>query len=275
MKHLIAIVSFLIISVFALAQHPNAGLIIGVNLGMAKVNTELTPDFTKIPNEFDHKMAPAFSIELSKLIANHFEIGTDVHLTYLKGETYDPQFSAEGIHPAMLLPISDPVEYRTQLFGQKFFVGYYFRKFDYFTRPMRLEPFIRAGLGYSSYTSKFSYIDAPGDELIFGKNTGAFNYWNLTKSLYFVSAGIRTYQSRHLIINTSIALNYSPYDFLDAVHNYNNDIGNSEYNRRTDYDIRGLYTEFKIGIFYHSNELGKHKSRKGKYNQPVLPFSGK
>lgn len=275
MRYLITTLSLLFISFFALAQHPNAGLIIGVNLGMAKVNTELTPDFTKIPNEFEHKTAPAFSIELSKLIANHFEIGTDVHLTLLKGDTHDPQFSAEGIHPALKEPITDPVEYSTQLFGQKFFVGYYPRAFEYFQSSWRLEPFLRAGIGYSSYTSKFKYIDAPKDELIFGKNAGDFNYFNLIKAVYFASAGVRTYQSRHLIINTSVSLNYSPYDFLDAVHNYNDDISGTEYERRNQFDIRGIYTEFKVGIFYHSNELGKHKSRKGKYKVPVMPFSGK
>ena len=273
-RHLISTISILFVSVFTFAQHPNSGLIIGANLGIAKMNTELTPGFKKIPNEFEHQLAPAFSIELSKLIANHFEVGTDVHLTTLKGDTYDPQFSAEGVHGKMINPITDPVEYSTRLFGQKFFAGYYFRAFEYFQTPWRLEPFIRAGIGYSSYTSKFKYIDAPDDELIFGKNTGDYKYWTLIKAVYFVSAGVRTYQSRHFIINTSVSLNYSPYDFLDAVHNYNDDYSASEWERRKDYDIRGIYTEFKIGIFYHSNEIGKHKSRKGKYKTPVMPFSG-
>ncbi len=275
-KYLIATSFLLLFSVLALAQqHPNSGLIIGANLGLSKVNTELTPGFKTIPNEFTHKMAPAFSIELSKLIGDHLEIGTDVHLTFLKGDTDDPQFSAEGIHPEMRDPITEPVEYRNQLFGQKFFLGFYFRRFEYFNHAWRLEPFLRVGGGYNTYTSKFRYIDAPDDELIFGKNAGRFNYWNLLTGVYFASAGIRTYKTRHLIINTTFTINYSNYDFLDVVHNYNDDVGSSEYTRRTDYDIRGIYTELKIGIFYHSNELGKHKSRKGKYKQPVMPFSGR
>ncbi|HYQ57385.1 MAG TPA: hypothetical protein VEP89_08545 [Draconibacterium sp.] len=274
MRHLIATFSLLFISVIVLAQHPNAGLIIGANLGAAKVNTELTPDYTRILNEFDHKIAPAFSVELSKLIANHFEVGTDVHLTFLKGDTDDPQFSAEGIHPEMRDPITEPVEYSTQLFGQKFYLGYYFRKYEYFRYPWRLEPFIRAGMGYSSFTSKLNYIDAPNDELIFGKNTGDFNTYNIIRAVYFASAGVRSYQSRHFIINTTVTLNYSPCDFLDAVHNYNDDINASEWDRRNDFDIRGIYTEIKVGIFYHSNELGNHKSRKGKFQKPVMPFSG-
>lgn len=244
-------------------------------MGVSKINTELTPDFTKIQNEFEHKFAPAFSIELSKLIANHFEIGTDLNLTLLKGDTYNPQFSAEGVHPEMKDPITEPVEYSTRLFGQKFFVGYYLREFEYFQNRLRLEPFLRAGMGYSSYTSKFRYIDAPKDELIFGKNAGDFKYWNYIKPVFFASAGIRAYQSRHFIVNTTLTLNYAPSDFLDAVHNYNDDTVASELERRKQFDIRGIYTEFKMGIFYHSNELGNHKSRKGKYKVPVMPFSGK
>jgi len=266
-KHLVLTISLLFILLSVSAQHPNAGIIIGTNLGIAKINTELTSNFKPIANEFNHKQSPAFDVELSKLIHKHWEIGTNTYLTILKGDTDDPQFSAEGIHWEMIDPITEPVEYTNQLFGQKFFLGYYFRKSLRYKTPWRLEPFLRIGGGYSNYTSKFKYIDAPNDELIFGKNAGNFKNFKLINNLWYMSGGIRTYTNNHLIINTTVTVNYSGYDFLDVVHNYNAD--------RTHRDVRGIFTEFKIGIFYHTNELGSHKSRIGQFKVKYLPFSGK
>jgi len=266
-KYLVLTISLLFILLSVPAQHPNAGIIIGTNLGFAKINTELTSNFKPIANEFNHKQSPAFDVELSKLILNHWEIGTNAYLTMLKGDTDDPQFSAEGVHPEMIDPITEPVEYINQLFGQKFFLGYYFRDFERYDHPLRLEPFLRIGGGYSSYTSEFKYIDALDDKLIFGKNAGRFKNFKLIQRLWFMSAGVRTYINNHLIINTTVTVNYSGYDFLDVVHNYNAD--------GTHREVHGLFTEFKIGIFYHSNELGKHKSRIGQFKTKDLPFSGK
>ncbi|WP_297087905.1 hypothetical protein [uncultured Draconibacterium sp.] len=267
MKNLIFLFSLLFIVAQACAQHPNAGLILGASAGMAKVSTELTPGFKTVPNEFNHKFAPAVSLELSKLLGNHFEIGTDVNLTLLKGDTDNPQFSAEGIHGAMKDPIAEPVEYNNQLFGQQLFVSYYFRTFEAYSPGYRLEPFVRTGIGYQAYTAGFKYIDAPDDELIFGKNKGNYKKYELFEAVYFVALGVKTKFSNHFFMNTTVSFNYSNYDFLDVVHNYNSDGSFA--------DLRGLYTAFKIGFFYQSNEIGKHKSRRGQYNKPVLPFSGK
>ncbi|WP_346857520.1 hypothetical protein [uncultured Draconibacterium sp.] len=263
--HLLIIL--LLLNIVSFAQHPNAGMIIGTRLGIAKVNTEITSGFKSTPNEFMHKVAPAFDLELSKLLFDHWELGTDFSITFLRGDTDNPNFSAEGIHPSMLSPVTEPVEYKNQLLGQKVFVGYYFKSIERYEYPFKLEPFIRLGIGYDAFTSQFKYIEAPDNELIFGKNTGKYKAAKLFSNNLFITMGIKSYTSNHLFFTTTFSLIYSDYDFLDVVHNYNAD--------GTHANLRGIYSEIKLGIFYHSNELGKHKSRKGHYSKEVLPFSGK
>lgn len=261
------LIFFSLINLVSFAQHPNAGMIIGAKLGFAKVNTEITPDFKTTSNEFTHKTAPAFDLELSKLMFDHWELGTDFSVTFLRGDTENPVFSAEGIHPAMLTPITEPVEYKNLLVGQKIFIAYYLRSFERYEYPLKLEPFVRLGIGYDTFTSQFKYIDAPDNELIFGKNSGKYKAAKLFSNNLFLAFGIKTYTTNNLFFTTSFTLTYSDYDFLDVVHNYNPDGTHAE--------LRGIYSEFKIGIFYHSNEIGQHKSRRGHFKREPLPFSGK
>jgi hypothetical protein len=266
-KQINLLIFFLLINIVSFAQHPNEGMIIGAKFGLAKVNTEITPDFKSTPNEFTHKMAPAFDLELSKLLFDHWELGTNFSLTFLKGDTDNPDFSAEGVHAAMLNPITEPVEYKNRLVGQKLFIAYYFRSFERYEHLLKPEPFVRFGIGYDAFTSQFKYTDAPDNELIFGKNTGKYKAAKLFSNNLFFAVGIKSYTSNHLFFTTSFTLTYSDYDFLDVVHNYNPDGTHAE--------LRGIYSEIKIGIFYHSNEIGRHKSRRGHFKREPLPFSGK
>ena len=55
---------------------------------------------------------------------------------------------------------------------------------------------------------------------------------------------------------TSVDFNVVKYDFLDVVHNYD-DNGNRM-------NITGLYSEVKIGIFYNSSKSGSNSGSPGK-----------
>lgn len=247
------------------AQNPAGGVIFGANIGTSKIFNEVTPDFKPIINEFNHQAGFIFEPELSKLLGNHFEIGTSFGVSTLKGKTDNPQFSAEGHHPAMLDPITEPVKYKTKLMGQKFYFGYYFRSFSKIDKSFKLEPFLRMGAGYFYYTSDFSYQD-PALGTIFGK--GVEGYTDLTTGVFFGTAGLKMYLNPKVFLNASYTFNYVRYDFLDAVHNYNAE----GYRDRTTPDIRGIYSDIKFGIFY---QFGNRGVKSGKTGTPgaYLPFS--
>lgn len=264
MKILLSIGLALLFPTLLLAQSPNSGIILGAKAGVSSFTTEINNNFEKQPHEFDHKMSPAFDIEISKLFLNHLEVGIQPGYSELKGDVQNPQFSAEGYHASMLQPISEPVEYHNQLFGMKFFAGYYFRRFERYQNNWRLEPFIRGGLGWIEYTSKLRYQDDP-DNIIFGKNTDSYEKTDLATFVIFGAAGVKTYLNPNLFINISYTLNYTNYDFLDVVHNYTP--------TGSDANLKGLYSEIKIGIFYHSNGSDKHVIGTKKHAKPVLPWA--
>ncbi len=248
-----------------LAQAPASGIIIGGNIGTSKVLTEITPDFHSI-NEFEHHPGMLFEPEIGKLFGNHFEAGTSFTVSSFSGKNDDTQFSATGYHAAMKDLLDEPVKYNTSLMGQKFYFGYYFRSFSKIDKPYMVEPFVRLGGGYFYYTSEFSYQD-PELGTIFGK--GVQGYTDLTTGILFTAAGIKMYLNPSLFINSSVSLNYVHYDFLDAVHNYTPD----GYRDSSTPDVRGLYTDIKIGIFYQINRKGTKSGRAGTGPGVYLPFS--
>ncbi len=260
-KNVLLLCSLILMQFNLLAQSPKGGVIVGGNIGSSMILSEVSPDFSTRVNEFNHQPGFIFEPELNKLIGNHLEVGTTFTLTFLNGKTDDPDFSAEGFHTAMKYDITEPVQYNTRMMGQKFYLGYYFRSFEKINRPYQIEPFIRAGGGYFYYLSDFSYQD-PDLGVIFGK--GVQDYATLTTAVFFGTAGIKTYISPNVFINSSITVNYVTYDFLDAVHNYD------EFGERNDY--RGIYADFKIGIFYQFTAKGVKSGRTGTPGA-YLPFS--
>lgn len=263
-KKILLLFSVLLIQINLLAQSPATGVIIGGSMGTSKVLTEVYPDFTKV-NEFNHLPGLLYEPELNKLFGRHYEIGTSFTIASLKGKTDDPQFSAEGYHGAMYEPITEPVQYKTTLMGQKFYFGFYFKPFDKIDQLFKTEPFVRVGGGYFYYTSEFSYQD-PEQGTIFGK--GVEGYTDLTTGLLFLSGGLKMYISPNFFINTTFTANYVRYDFLDAVHNYTAE----GYRDNRNPDVRGIYADFKIGIFYQFTAKGV-KSGKTGVRDAYLPFS--
>ncbi|MFV0591186.1 MAG: hypothetical protein ACK5M7_07360 [Draconibacterium sp.] len=248
----------------AYSQNPTSGIIFGTKIGVSQMLTEVTPDFKEHLTEFDHKPGFAMDLELSKLFFNHWEAGTDINFTNLKGETDNPDFTAIGNHHSMPAPIEDPVEYTNLLIGQKFFIGYYFRSFENITSPWTPEPFLRAGIGYIQYGAELKYQD-PALGSIFGKGAGDYTNLSMSSMVLFLSAGVKSYVNPNFFINTTFTCNYTNYDYLDAVYNY--------YSDGTRADLRGIYTEIKVGLYFQSNGSGKGSSHsKGKTADP-LPFS--
>jgi hypothetical protein len=243
-----------------------SGINTGAKIGVSKLLGEIPYGFSEIINEFDNKIGFASAIEISKYISPRWEIGTEIGFSTLHGNATIPEFSAEGIQAGIPKEITEPVEYNNKLIGPIIF-------FRYFFKPVLSEsafiPFIRSGGGFLNYNSKFKYVGVPEDDLLFGK--GSEGYTKLSTPLFIVGSGFKTSLSSHLYLITSIDFNMVNYDFLDVIHNYDN-----EGNRL---DLIGLYTEFKIGIYYNFNKSGgeqnnanKRKSG-GASSKNHLPFS--
>ena len=241
----------------------------GVKLGGSKLLGEIPKGEAGIINEFDNKIGFVYSFEISKYISSRWEIGFDLSNTNLSGSTDNPEFSAEGLQAGIPDEINDPVEYQNKLACLNIYFRYYFK-------PNSSEgifiPFVKAGGGYLNYTSKFKYIDAPDNDLLFGK--GKEGYTDLSTPMFNVGTGFKSSINTNFYVVTSFDFNFVNYDFLDVVHNYGED-GNRQ-------QIIGLYTEFKIGIYYTINGSGrkkekgnKSKSKKGGASKSShLPFSG-
>jgi len=262
-KTTITILLFLV-QLIAFTQNPTSGIIIGTKIGTSKLVTEVTPDFKEHLTEFDNSPGLAIDLEVSKLLFRHWEIGMDVNLTNLNGDTDNPDFTAEGIHYKMKDPIEDPVEYSNRLIGQKFFIGYYFRSFKNISTTWMPEPFLRAGIGYIQYGVELEYKD-PELGSIFGKGAGDYNNLSTSSMVLFLSAGVKSYISPNFFVNTTLTCNYTNYDYLDGVYNY--------YTDGTRADLRGIYTELKFGFYFQSNGSGKGSKRGKSQMANPLPFS--
>jgi len=249
-KYTILTLSIIFIFSHSIAQNfSDSGINIGLKLGGSKLLGEIPNDFSGIINEFDNKLGYSSAFEISKYITPRWEIGSEYGYSLLKGNTYSPDFSAEGIQPGIPDEINDPVEYKNKLSGLNFFFRYYFKDAG---SESAIIPFIRAGGGFLKYKSEFKYIDAPDDDLLFGK--GNEGYPKLSTPAVFMGTGFKTPLSSHFYLLTAIDFHLVAYDFLDVVHNYVED--------GTRLKIAGLYTEFKVGIFYTLNKSGGDKNNK-------------
>jgi hypothetical protein len=258
----------LLISIFNSGYSQNfseSGINLGVKIGGSKLLGEMPYNFSNVINEFENKIGFTTSFEISKYISPRWEIGADIGYSNLNGYTNSPDFSAEGNHAGTPLELNDPVEYINNLFGANFFSRYYFKEAN---AESVFIPFISFGGGFLNYFSKFKYIDAPDDELIFGK--GKEGYTKLSTPVLSLGTGFKSSFSSKFYMVTSLDFNFVNYDFLDVVHNYD-----SSGNRL---DLLGLYAGFKIGIFYGTgisggNSKGKGKNKNSGSGSEHLPFS--
>jgi hypothetical protein len=238
----------------------------GFKLGGSKLLGEIPTDFSNVINEFDNKIGFTTALEFSKYLSQNWEIGAEIGYSNLNGSTQTSEFSAEGLQEGIPANISDPTEYNNKLFGQNAFFRYYFKPAS---SNSVFIPFIRTGMGYLNYNSQFKYIASPSDDLLFGKGTEGYN--KLSTPVFIFGTGFKSNIKSELYILSSIDFNFVNYDFLDVVHNYND-------NRQRIRTI-GMYAEFKVGIFYTINKPESKKNQKGKKkdNNPGtydhLPFA--
>jgi hypothetical protein len=246
-----------------------SGINAGAKIGASKLLGEIPYGFSEIINEFDNKIGFASAFEISKYISPRWEIGIEIGYSVLNGNTFSPEFSAEGLQAGIPAEITNPVEYKNKLFGQNFFFRYFFK--PAFSESSFI-PFIHAGGGYLNYNSIFKYIDSSNDDLLFGKGTEG--YTKLSTPVFLLGTGCKTFLTNQIYLVTSIDFSMVTYDFLDVVHNYSDD--------GIRFEMIGLYTEFKIGIFYNFYKSGgetKEKNDKNKRKKSssssnsYLPFS--
>lgn len=244
----------------------NSGLNLGVKIGGSRLLGEIKNDFSGIINEFDNKLGIASGFEVSKYLSSRWEMGVKIDYSVLNGNTYSPEFSAEGIQWGIPSEITEPVEYKNKMLAFDILARYYFKNAN---SELKINPFILFGGGYLNYNSIFKYISAPKNEVIFGK--GSEGNTVLSTPVIFLGTGIKTPVSKKMYLITSIDFNFVNYDFLDVMHNYSTDANRLK--------VTGLYTSLQIGIFYNIHLKGnknnsQNKSKNGRIsNNSYLPFS--
>ena len=259
------LVLWLVLLIFTTnAQNPGSGLIFGINGGISKMMSEGNSLFSDRIKEFDQNAGSAFDLELSKLLFNHFELGTSVGISNIEGTLDNPiqsndKYRIQGDY--FIRDLQGPLEYSNRLISQKFFVGYYFRSFNNISQTLSPEPFLRAGLGYISYGVELF----ANDESTSGKGTDNYADLSMSSTLIFTTVGVKSYISPNFFVNVTYSLNYTNYDYLDAVFNFDSNEERLGYN--------GMYSEIKVGLFYQF--AGKEKRGGGAKNGsgPNLPFS--
>ncbi|WP_340112487.1 hypothetical protein [Maribellus mangrovi] len=263
--NLLLSVAVVLLSTSVLAQNPVSGIIIGGNAGTSKMITEVSSDFKQHYTEFDQKSGFAGDLEIAKLLYNHFEVGTSFGISHLGGTLKDPsgsnnKYKLQG-NQFFIRDLESPLEYNNRLIQNKFFVGYYFRSFSNISETMKPEPFVRLGAGYISYGVELFQ----NGQSTSGKGTENYPDLSMSSTIFFATAGVKSYISPNFFMNITFTCNYTNYDYLDAVFNFDTN------EQRLGFG--GLYSELKIGLFYQSS--GKRKrGRSSKSNlAPNLPFS--
>lgn len=257
------LISSLLLTVnLASAQILNqSGINIGVKMGSARLITEYSENNSI--NEFSNRSGFAAGFEISKVLFPHIELGIELSNSVLNGKTdKTDHFSAIGFHAALREPLEGPTEYINKLVGEKLFIRYYINEAF---KKSKINPFVKVGFGYLSYKSTFQYIES--QEIIFGK--GEENQTNLSTGMLTTGTGFKTKLSKQAYFITSIDFNFVKYDFLDVVHNYDN-----EGKRK---NVTGLYTVISAGIYFNSakseiNSSSKKKKRNGSGDTDYLPF---
>lgn len=234
------------------AQSFTDGLHIGAKFGASQYLGESGSEISGRLNEFENSFGTAYDLEISKYLNGHLELGIEIGSSTLKGNTDNPDFSAEGFHYTMVDGIDDPVEYENQLLSQKAFLSYYLRDLGSEGDGVYINPFIRAGIGHLIYKARFKYQGAPDDELIFGKGVNDHN--PLTSAVFTFGGGFKASLTENISVMASVVFNQVRSDFLDVVYNY------SSMGERL--ELNGMYSEFKLGLFYSFGNISGGSNKK-------------
>jgi hypothetical protein len=254
---------FLSSSCYAQNREPtsSSGFNVSLKMGASQLIAEMPNDMSGTINEFNNHPGISYSFELSKNLMENLTVGIELSNSTLKGENDSPAFSAIGFHTVMMDPINEPVFYRNMINTNKVFIQYSFSKFSIGKSKHPLIPFVRAGTGYLTYKSEFSYKQNSENGIIFGKNYENFKTAKTSNAVYFFGTGFIVPLSPKISVSTLLNFNAVNYDFLDVVHNYNSDGSRLE--------LLGIYSDLMIGISYRFckiEEAGRSRLT-GKYKK--------
>ncbi len=245
---LIISIPFVIFSFLVDAQNfSDSGFNLGAKLGVAGMLGEIPDGSLSIESEFNHQPGFAAGFEISKDIAPRIQTGIEAGMTILNGNSYTPEFSAEGINNPGIISIgeiNDPVKYENVLSSVTIIGRYYFRNIK--TRSA-FNPFLSIGGGLLNYNSLLQFIDS--GETIVGKGQGKNS--KLSTAVFKIGTGFKTTLNEKMDLSTSADFNFVGYDFLDAVHNYDS-AGERQ-------KMRGLYFELKAGLFFNFGNSAKSR----------------
>lgn len=227
----------------------DSGINLGVKLGVASMLGEIPDGSLSIESEFNHQPGFAAGFEISKDIAPRIQTGIEAGMTILNGNSYAPEFSAEGINNPGIISIgeiNDPVKYQNVLSSMTIIGRYYFRNIK--TRSA-FNPFLSIGGGLLNYNSLLQFIDS--GETIVGKGQGKNS--KLSTAVFKIGTGFKTTLNEKMDLSTSADFNFVGYDFLDVMHNYDS-AGERQ-------KMRGLYFELKAGLFFNFGNSGKSQEK--------------
>jgi hypothetical protein len=263
-KHLIAVLAFLYLSIASIAQKDLLqGINLGSQLGFSGLATELPKDFSGMINEFDNQAGLSYTLELSKYVSPYWEAGTGLNSSLLQGYAENPELSAEGVYTPGIISIGEidePLKYKNQLTGQDFFVRCFFKNVAD-QNHFNINPFLKFGGGYINYKSELTY--ATSAEIVPGTRK---DHLKLTTGLLKLGTGFKAFISGRLQLITSLDFCFVDYDYLDVVHNF------TEEGKRQ--GVIGIYAEWKVGLYFNVTRFEAGKGRSKKFATPeYLPFS--
>ena len=218
------------------------GIHLGAHTGVSMLINEVSSDFSQITTEFRNQPGPHLNWEVSKCFGKGMEVGVELTLSWIKGETGQPGFSATGWHPSLPEQIYEPVEYNNRLYGPGWFVRYHILNFESPQSHTCTSVFIKAGSGLLMYESELFRIGPNGNEFIFGKGYGKNKTTKMANAVYRLGGGMTRDLSSRLKLMVTVNFNMVNYDFLDVVHNYD-----TQGNR---VQMIGVFSDFSAGLSY-------------------------
>lgn len=241
------------------------GINLGGEIGFARLLAEFPKDFSGAISEFDNKSAISTDFQLSKYLAPHWEVGAGINMAVLKGYAENPDFSAEGVSRRGIVSIGEldePVEYMSRMVGQDLFCRYFFKQVDEQDH-FNVNPFFKFGGGFINYISELKYVST--NDYVPGTQKSPVK---LTTGNLKLGTGFKSYLSGRFNLIASMDFSFADYDYLDVVHNY------TESGERQ--KVIGVYSEFKIGLYFNVTQFEAGKGRRKKYAIPeYIPFSPK
>lgn len=223
------------------SEKDSKGIHLAGHAGGSMLITEVYRDLSGAVTEFTNLPGPHLRMEISKYFLKNTEAGIDMSLSWLRGNTNTPDFSAIGWHHTMREPIQEPVMYNNRLYGPGWFLRYHILNRENASGQTSI--FLKAGSGLLVYESELYKNSGTDKEFIFGKGYGKNKTTKVANAVYRMGGGLSRNLSLRIKLMISLYFNMVNYDFLDVVHNYD-PMGNRRH-------TVGVFSDFSVGISYN------------------------